>query len=188
MEKLEKNEDGDYILENGEDIGCIHCEVHRRAYAKFKKMQPTKRSHLIDPVCPKCGNVVECDYASGYDYAVVSEANFYVPEGQIGYYKIYHCEECEQTYAMMPIPIVYNANHDTFYTGGRQYAEDDEVKKLCSSVAGKLMPLINDYIERRENPEHPLDKCLTIDNVDGWCTGDIEHLICNWLYEKGYKK
>lgn len=189
FEKMEKDEDGNPVSSDGKVYdGCLHCEVHDAAFEKFKAIQQDDKGGLA-PLCPKCGKLLLPYTASGYVDVVVSEQNSYVPNGQIGMYRCYHCENCDdQNYAMMPIPICYNANHGTHYTGGRVFAEDADVEELCKKIANCVMPSINQYIERKMNPEDDIDKMLSLDNVDGWCKHDIEHAICNWLYERGYKK
>lgn len=187
IEKLNKNDKDEYIDAERKEIGCIHCYIHTKAYDKLQDIQGY--GNKFRPMCPKCNKPMS-DCAHGYDGAViVSEQNSYVPDGNIGLYQLAYCEDCDQTYAMMPEPISYNANHDTFYTGGRRFATDEELEKLCHDVASAVMPSINQYIERKMNPQNDYDKTmLTLDNVDLWCERDIEQLICEYLYEKGFKK
>lgn len=187
FEKYEKNENGDPVGENGEDLGCLHCKVHEKAYEVLNPLQDDKHGGLI-PLCPKCSKPLKPYTTSGYSDVIVSEVNFYEPDGEIGLYRCYHCEECNQNYAMMPIPITYNANHDTHYTGGKMYAEDKDIKELCKLISECVIPSINNYVERKLHPEDEMDKHLDLWNVDTWCTNDIEHKICEWLYERGFKK
>ena len=186
FDKYKKNEDGDPVDVNG-NVLCLHCETHRVAYDKLSEIQKDGKGGLI-PLCPKCGKPLEPYTTSGYSDVIVSERNAHEPNGEIGLYRCYHCEECDQDYAMMPIPIVHNGNHDTHYTGGRKYAGDADVEELCKKVAEAVMPSINQYIERKLKPENSIDATLTLDHVDLWCERDIEELVCGWLYDRGLKK
>lgn len=33
-----------------------------------------------------------------------------------------------------------------------------------------------------------MDENLQMCQINTWCGSDVEHAICNWLYDKGYKK
>lgn len=177
----------DVISENGEDIGCLHCYIHEKAYAKLNPIQSDGHGRL-KPLCPKCNNVLTPFTAYGYDDVIVSEQNSYVPDGEIGLYRTYHCEKCEQDYAMMPIPISWNANHDTHYTGGRRFAEDKDVEVIVEDLWCKIAPQIKNYVERKANPEDWQDKGLQPWNVLSWTQSEVERVVCNWLYEHGFKK
>lgn len=37
--KLKKNEEGDYLTESGEEIGCGLCYTHEKAYEKLRPLQ-----------------------------------------------------------------------------------------------------------------------------------------------------
>lgn len=186
FEKLPKDEYGAPVDENGGAIACLHCKSHEEAFKKLAPIQMDGHKGLR-PLCPICDELLRPFTSGGVSDAIVGEQNSYVPEGRIGLYRCYHCEECGQDYAMMPIAIAHNGNHDTFYTGGKAYAEDKDVKELVDAIAKGVMPAINQYVERKLNPEDGMDRMLDVSNVDLWCSRDIESIVCEWLYNRGMK-
>lgn len=187
---LKTNDNGDTFIthEDGisEDVGCLHCFIHGKAQETLEPIQVNKGK--IKPLCPKCGKVLTLYTRYGYDHITVSEQNSYVPEGNIGLYEAYHCDDCEQNYAMMPIPISWNANHDTHYTGGRRFAEDADVKAIVKDLWDNIAPYIQNYAERKADPKDWIDKGLKPWNVLSWTEGEVEAVVCNWLYEHGFKR
>ena len=195
MATMEKNEDGEFV--DGDTIvGCPICYTHSKAYQKLVDVQKTddplyNHPREIVPLCPKCGKMLRPYSDYGYEYGTVSEVNYSNPDGDIGLYEFYHCENdaCDsKDYAMVPVPMVWNANHDIHYTGGRDYAEDSDIDRLVSDVFERIKPSIEQYVNRKLNQKDAIDQNLGTFNVNLWCKRDIEHAICNWLYEKGYKK
>lgn len=135
-------------------------------------------------------------YSEGNEVAV-SEVNYSLPEGEIGLYEIWYCPNCEEdntrnssqaNYAMMPVPVSFNANHGVFYTGGRDYPEEDELEKLVDDIFKACEPSILQYVERKLHPEDWIDENLTEKNVKWWTKNDVMKVICNYFYEKGWKK
>lgn len=167
--------------------GCLHCFIQEKAYSELNPIQSDGQGGL-KPLCPKCGKILLPYTKYGYSDVVVSEQNSYVPDGNIGLYRTYHCEDCDQDYAMMPIPISWNANHDTHYTGGRRFAEDADTEAIVKDLWEKISPQIKNYVERKANPEDWNDERLEPWNVLSWSRGEVEHVVCNWLYEHGFKK
>ena len=205
FDKMEKMSDGDDYIDpdTGDEIGCQICYTHVKAAKILREKQFSQsnvgmyfeRLKCYRPLCPDCGKPLEPGGSSGCGYAVVSEVNYANPEGEISYSQLWHCgdDECagkttNKNFAMIPIPITYNANHDIYYTGGRDYASTEDVEKLISDIFEKMKPSIQQYIRRKTNPEDKMDEMLHEDNVLGWCQSDIEHVICNYLYERGLKK
>lgn len=194
--KMNKNENGYYVDEQDNAVGCEICYTHQKAFSKLRDMQITddplfNHPREVVPLCPQCGKLMRPYSDFGQVYGTVSEVNYSNPEGNIGMYEFYHCEndDCDgKDYAMMPIPIVWNANHDIHYTGGRDYSEESDIDKLVSDIFKKIKPSIEQYVRRKLNPSDPIDRNLNMDNVNLWCKRDVEHAVCNWLYEHGYKK
>ena len=119
------------------------------------------------------------------DLQVVSEVNYSNPEGHIGYYPVFRCYHCQKYFAYMPTEINYNANHDIYYTGGRDYVEDEDQKKLVDEVFNAVKPSIEQYIRRVVDEN---EKGLSLWNIKTWCKRDVEHAVANWLYEHNLKK
>ena len=193
--KMEETEDGFVIDEDGNEIACKICHTHEKAFEILSKKQVTSKGRVL-PLCPKCGNVLAPLSDSGYEYGTVSEVNYSNPDGEIGLYEFYHCDVCgkdpelgtQHNYALMPVRIVHNGNHDIHYTGGRDYAEDEDIKKLIDAIFEGMKGSIQQYIERKLNPKDARDKMLDMRNVMLWSERDVESAVCNWLYEKGLKK
>lgn len=194
--KMEKNEADEYIDKDGNEVGCEICYTHQKAYEYFEDDNNKKSQELVPiPVCPYCGKylVRRLQWTEeGND--IVSEVNYSNPEGNIGFYSIWKCEECkdhfgnDQIFALMPEPIDWNANHDIYYTGGKKYIVDENTGELLKLVKNKVMPMIMQYIRRVLHPKDAIDKGLTEDNLKWWCSGEIEHAIAEWMYNHGWKK
>ena len=179
--KMNKNEYGDYIDENGEVIVCEICHLHDKAYEKFEedRLWNIPVSH-----CPTCGcRMSSHPQSDENDSAVVSETNSYTSDGNIGYYPIFYCDKCDTTYALMPTPVIYNGNHDIFYTGGRKYVVDKEQNELVKSVASSCISDVEQFLSRKENEDS-----ITTDNLKIWLKNSVEHKIASWLYNQGLKK
>ena len=194
--KMRADDNDELIDDDGNIVGCQICYIHKKTFNELKDIQLTEdplfnHPREIVPICPKCGKLLRPYSEYGYEFGTVSETNYSNPDGNIGIYEFYHCEneECDaENYAMMPVPVVWNANHDIHYTGGRDYSEDSDIDKLISDVFEKIKPSIEQYVRRKLEPKDFIDKNLDISNVKLWCKRDVEHAVCNWLYDHGYKK
>ena len=195
--KFEKDADGELIDNDGEQVGCEICYTHEKASEYFNKDEYVKNiEKMAIPRCPICGKhlVRRDNYTTMLGNAVVSELNYSNPDGNIGFYSIWECESCvdkydnNQLFALIPEPIVYNANHDIYYTGGNRFIESKELSELVTLLKSKIMPSILNYIRRVLNPENALDKILSEDDLQWWCSGDIENAVAEWLYNHGWKK
>ena len=194
--KFYKNKDGYLVDENNEEVGCEICYTHKKAYEKFKVDEDLNVEKISSPICPICGEPLSRRYNNTTECfnAVVSEYNGSNPNGNIGFYSIWECEHCKDyygnkmTYALIPEPIIYNGNHDIFYTGGKYYIRTPEEEELLELVKAKVMPSIMQYIRRVINPKDGFDKSLSEDNLKYWCSNDIEHAIAEWMYNHGFKK
>ncbi len=155
---------------------CDCCYLHNMADKKLKD----------EILCPRCDKPLIKGHIYEEDYVVVGEANYYYKDHRIGKYQIYHCDNCKKSreglYVLMPIPIIWNANHDIYYTGGRDYLPED-TNNIRNKIKEKIMPLIEQYTRRILNGES-----LNSDNLLWWIQGDIQRVIAEYLYDKGYKK
>jgi hypothetical protein len=167
-----------YILKE-EDIPedvCDVCMLHDKADEILGE----------ELLCPKCGHPLE-EGACGYDgYVIVGETNGYGGDEEIGKYKIYHCEHCgdehRNIYALMPVKIMWNANHDRFLTGGKLFLEEDS-RRLDEQVKNGISELIEQYTCRIKDGED-----LNALHLTCWIQGAVEHAVATYLYEHGYKR
>lgn len=67
--KMEQDEDGNYLDENGKDVGCHICYIHQQVYDKYNN----KHGNILIPRCPNCGELL---------------TNYSNPDGEIGLYSI----------------------------------------------------------------------------------------------------
>ena len=183
----------EYYDENGDAVGCEICYTHQKAYEKLSGVNI--ETEIPKPVCPICGGPLSRRFnwtENGSD--IVSEVNYSNPEGEIGFYSIWECGNCKdnydntQLYAMMPIPIAWNANHDIYYTGGKDYCVDSTIGELIDIIKAKVLPDILHYVRRLLNPEDKIDENLDETNLKRWCSNSIKHAVCTWMYNHGWKK
>lgn len=195
--KFKKDEEDELIDDKGNRVGCEICYTHEKAYEYFENDEKDENMEKISiPRCPICGKYLtrRNNWTTMKGNAVVSEVNYSNPDGNIGFYSIWECENCvdifdnTQLFALMPEPISYNGNHNIYCTGGDKYIETKELKELLELVKSKVMPSIMQYVRRVLNPKDFMDKNLTEDNLRWWCSYDIEHAIAEWLYNHGWKK
>ena len=151
---------------------CTVCHVHKLAYKSIPN------DHTIR--CPHCHKHV----CVGLESTVVGEANFYDPDHSIDRYPVGTCPECGATIMPRPEIISHNANHDIYYTGGREYLEHDVASKiLIDSVFEELKKQANNFITRRDAGEK-----LEPWHIATWSKGVIEEAVAKYLFDKGYKK
>lgn len=195
--KFKKDEQNELIDENGNTVECKICYTHEKAYEYFRNDNlPENMEFISRPRCPFCGKRLirrHC-YTTANGNAVVSEVNYSNPNGNIGFYSIWECETCTdkynntQLFALMPEPIAWNGNHDIYYTGGKAYIESEEINELLTLIKNHVMPMIMQYVRRVLHPEDMIDKNLSENNLNWWCSGEIEHALAEWLYNHGLKK
>lgn len=155
--------------ENIED--CLLCKTHEEAYKK-----------IPDGItCPYCNHNNE--YIDANDYTVVGMANYYDPNQNIGKYPVFNCIECGEYIALMPEKVNYNANHDVYYTGGKDYLNDDDENNIFIQAQEKIEDSLNQWKERIAAGEK-----LDASYPALWIKRDITHAIASYLYEKGLKK
>lgn len=184
--KFSKDDSGNYTDSNGNIIDCKICYLHEQAYEKLTE------DTVVDisvPHCPKCGKPMKLHPETDNNgSAIVGETNFYTRDGNIGYYPVFHCEDCDTTYALMPTEIVYHGGHDIFYTGGRNYVCDEDQNSLVKSIADKCMKDVEQYLERKEHPKDASDEGLKPCNLNTWIEASIEKELASWLYKNNLKK
>lgn len=154
-----------------DDETCLLCAAHEEAYKKIAD----------GVVCPYCKHNHEQSITE--DYAVVGMSNYYEPEDKIGKFLVSTCDECGGYFALMPEKINYNANHDVYYTGGKDYLNGDEENEIFMAAEEKIQASLNQWVERYEKGEK-LDAFYPA----LWIRRDITHAIAAYLLEKGLKK
>jgi hypothetical protein len=157
-----------------QDEECLVCELHKRAYEKLK-----------DGIhCPHCNASLTKDNEviifPDEKYTVVGEVNFYSENQDIRKLYVQQCDHCSEYFAITTEKIIYNANHDIYYTGGRSYLSDH---KKDFKIKEKIRPLIEDFYNRVKEGEN-----LKPWNLEIWLEYEIEHIIANYLFENGYKR
>lgn len=151
---------------------CDLCMLH----TKVKKDFPIQS--LFE--CPHCGKDQE-RYCTDFDeFTVVGETNVADPKEQIGLYPKFECGFCGGHIALMPVAILWNANHDIFYTGGKRtlpdwYKEDELIKAM--------MPSAEQFVRRLKAGEK-----LEAWTVACWLSRDAQKYLAGKLYEAGLKK
>lgn len=178
---IKDEENGTYIeKETGEEVGCKICYTHIKAYDYFKSKSSIKEM-ISSPLCPICKRQM---YLLGDD-VVVGEVNYSDPKNKIYYTNIYRCKKCNKEICLLPNDVIYNANHDIYYTGGRDYlSKDNKLKPLLEDITKRINDQVTNYVTRKLAGEDTLSEW----NIQYWCTGEIEKAICNFLYEAGVKK
>lgn len=144
---------------------------------------------IVTPLCPKCDKPLSPGTSHfGHTVGSVGGSNTVDETEEMQYCQLWHCEECDQDYAMMPTPIVWNANHDIFYTGGVHYLTDDDEKLLLNKIGDRLSESINRFVIRVKNPKDNIDKSLSEWHLNLWMKRGISEAVAEFLREKGFKK
>lgn len=127
--------------------GCTVCEVHERAYKIMGE-----ESALA---CPTCKTPISDSVFNHTDIHVVGIDNGYAPENPIAKRHVFKCE-CGQTSTISLRPILYNANHDIYYTGHERFEPrgflwDYEANKQydwTEMAKQRIQPSIANWTER----------------------------------------
>ena len=108
---------------------CALCYLHA-AFAKFA----ADRELLQQLPCPKCDEAIDIRDPK---WVTIGETDEVVPEKRLEYLPLVHCDACRTNYGMFLAPVIYNANHDIYYTGGKEYTllPDDFNEKMRSIAA-----------------------------------------------------
>lgn len=145
------------------------CETHAKAEEVLK----------TGVACPACGTVHQI--LDG-EYKVVGEANFYDPEHNINKLLTFECD-CGRFFSLFPQEIIWNANHDVYYTGGRVYLTQYDEVQLFDEVQKKIQASLQQWMDRYEAGEKldPHFPAL-------WMERDLQEAIARYLFNKGLKR
>lgn len=171
-------------IETLEDDVCKCCTLHEKAYKFFKEKQVDNLTEDTLDLCPICNERLDTT-AYGYEgHIVVGGHNDYTENENIGYYSVRRCKHCDKEFAMMPIEIEYNANHDIFYTGGSYFLSETDEKLLMDKINEVLIKTTKQFVKRVKNGEELLNDW----NLQYWNRNALEHVISEFLFERGLKK
>lgn len=150
---------------------CEICKTHERAY------------NIIEDgiTCPYC-NALNY-YKIDNNYIVVGEENCYSSDHDINKFLSFKCHECSEDIILIPNKVIYNANHDIYYTGGKAYLNDDDCNNIFNDIEIRLKITIEGYTERIKQGEKLESFYPAL-----WCRREIESAIAEYLYKKGLKK
>jgi hypothetical protein len=155
--------------ENGE---CLLCLTHDLAQDKID----------VGLVCPYCTAKHHYDITDE-DYVVVGMTNSYSPEDKIEKFITIKCYECGEYFSLFPEKINYNANHDVYYTGGKNYLNDGDENQIFLEAQKAIEKSLKQWKDRYEKGEK-LDEFYPA----LWIKRNITSAIAKYLYEKGLKK
>jgi hypothetical protein len=156
---------------------CELCDAHSKAH---KELPVT--------TCPNCGKDISHSLdrylvTNSVDYKIVGEDNSVdVGEQWFARVPVIDCRHCGQHIALWPTPIIYNANHDVYYTGNQfSPLRDEDLRQYLRGSRIKF--LVQNFVDRLKNREE-----LTLEHVEGWLITEVEGALFKYLKDKGYKR
>lgn len=176
-------------VEQADENSCGLCHVHEKAYKYFEAERDRKNYDSPFFECPWCGErIPHSDMLSLGHLTVIGESNRGQPDEKMYCAPMDKCPKCDEHFALLPEKIQWNANHDVYYTGGRDYLIDDARDFLKEGLGKRLdeiiRPSVDDYTKRIKAGEHGLDSW----NIIYWISGKLEHFVAEELYRRGLKK
>jgi hypothetical protein len=135
---------------------CPICETHSRVYKKFKHAEEYELG-----VCPDCGGEIKRGTWASGDLIACGETNGCYDNDEKMYYILCgECQNCGKTFGLFPEEIIYNGNHDIFYTGGKSYIPPYE--DAITAITKKCMEKI------KENTKQFVDRVKEGENLSDW--------------------
>lgn len=139
--------------------------------------------------CASCGSFLavkdQFDYSTVLDkddVTLVGESNCVDPEEKYRKCYVRRCAMCNDHTAFVPTKIIYNANHDIYYTGGNKYLSISK-EDLLEEAEKKILPKIENYTKRIRDGESALAPW----NLMLWIKYEIEEICAKVLYDQGVK-
>lgn len=148
---------------DGDD--CDVCALHE-SFAK----------HVDATLCPKCNDETYL-WVSSDTLRVVGSSNIVNDDDYINVYPVDTCPGCGAVFAWIPTPIIYNGNHDIYYTGGAHFLVDD------FTMGEALIPMIQKYTDRIAHGEF-----LTPRDLNHWIRHVVEYTVAKYLVDHGFKQ
>ena len=161
-----------------DECGLRH--VHAKAYDYFE----AKCFPFFE--CPWCGEHILYyeSHGNSFNFTVVGESNRGTPDEKMYLANADACSKCGEHFAFLPEKIQYNANHDVFYTGGKDYLLDDEGEdRIRATLKDAITPSIDNFMQRLASGES-----LKPSHLVGWIASKIEKVVAEDLYRRGLKK
>jgi len=154
---------------------CELCEAHAAAAAQ-----------LPGVLCPnpRCSGVI-CGKDLLLDLALLPLA---IGQGydsdRMELALIGTCSFCLQTFALTPERVIWNANHDVYYTGGKKFTPGSHDFGLDKKLGLLVREKINQWITRRDAGEVNLGSM----ELSIWVRHAIQQVIAEYLVEWGLKR
>lgn len=164
---------------NSDDDACEHCI----AYSTAEKQLPRYEcAHCNAPLAKDGG---EWGIVPDHDGIAVGETNrSNNAEENIFRADIFRCAACGEYTAYLPTKVIYNGNHDTFYTGGAHYVVDEDVREALQAHHVRVRAHAEQWLNRlREG-----DPSLSAWNIAQWVMYDAEQTFAELLFKKGLKR
>jgi DNA-directed RNA polymerase subunit RPC12/RpoP len=128
--------------------------------------------------CPHCGKHVSVDKIEyNGEFNIVGETNYYSENQNIENMLTIECPHCNMFIGFKPIPLIYNGNHDIYYTGGKDYLVTDKIQ-----LTEDIKKSIEQYTDRIKAGEN-----LSAWNLETWIEYGVEHMIAEILFKHGLK-
>lgn len=146
------------------DEDCRVCKAHETAYG------------IISSVCcPSCNKPLD-EYLHKEE-VLVGETNVGEDSEIIEMMEVATCNHCGKRLAFKPIPIIYNGNHDVYYTGGASYVPGLEI-----TLSDEIKESIEQYTQRIKAGEN-LDSW----HLNTWIGHNINSMVAGILKKNGLK-
>lgn len=163
-------------IENLDEDECSTCYTFEQINERTKDLR--NKIDLQGLICPICGNLLEEENKT----IAIMGANFYDENHDVKLSKIYYCDNCHKRFYNNISEVIYNGNHDIYYTGADYYLNNEDTNYIKKEIDELLNNKIENYTKRIKSGED-LDDW----NLKTWMEYDIEHLVAKMLYEKGLK-
>jgi hypothetical protein len=153
---------------NVPEDGCDLCQAH----------EFFQRCHCAFLVCPNCEKPLDPIDPKPGTLTPVGSENVLNPDDEIHAWEITHCRDCDMTFASVPTQIIWNANHDVYYTGGKSFLTQD----IVLDESG-ILSAITQYHDRIQQGDMTLQPW----NLLVWITYALETAVATYLVEQGMK-
>ena len=165
-------------IQNIDDEECDTCYTFEKINERTKELR--NKIDSIGFICPLCGEVLEEETS---ETIAIMGTNFYNENHDVKLSKIYHCDKCNKLFYNNISEVIYNGNHDIYYTGANYYLSREESDKISKQLSDLLTADIDQYTNRIKKGEN-LDSW----NLKTWISHKIESLIADILDGKGLKE
>lgn len=154
---------------------CSLCEVHERA----------NESIQAGHECPHCGAVhtYEEFVFDEREWAVVGEHNGVNLEESIFKREIITCKKCDGHFVLTPEKVIYNGNHDIYYSGGKFYLNDEDSDRILADAEKRIRADLDQFVRRFNEGDK-----LEVQYPAMWMRASLEHAIAEYLFVRGFKK